>query len=235
MLGGLRVVAVEPGERTVALNDDQRLRLLRLRETHRLLRLCGPRAQLRRAGDFLHDPDAAHGHEVPLDAEALRAVDGQILESDFRDRIRPLGRSDRQVLRGGNRQVARLDLLGAHGCEPLRFGEAEGRLVRADRARQCERGQQGGAERKRSGAVSQPRTGEQAPPAKAAQRPREQESRSVHEPHRIRLDVESVSPRHETRYRTMRLRIGRRWESPAVSRCRQGELKAQARRAQVGE
>src|SRR5207302_1775956 len=91
---GFGVVTIEPRERAIAPELDQGLYLLRFRETDRLPGLGGAGAQLRRAGDLLHDADAAHRHEVPLHTEALGTVDGQILEPDLRDRIRPFACGD---------------------------------------------------------------------------------------------------------------------------------------------
>src|ERR1700730_9242245 len=90
----LRVVAIQPRQRAIPLNVDPGLRPLGLGEPYGLLRLCSTRTQPRGAGNLLHDPDASHGHEVSLYAEALRAVDREIFKTDLRDGIRPLGRRD---------------------------------------------------------------------------------------------------------------------------------------------
>ncbi len=137
------VVAIEPGERRSALDRCDGDILFR----ERLLRLeliaLGAQAQFFRTGELLHDPDAAHGHEIARKAESIGAVDRQIVDAQAQHRIRALAGRYGHFTRCLGAVILGSDLTGALDRAALCFGERERRLRvcerrdERERARQC--------------------------------------------------------------------------------------------------
>mmetsp|Transcript_5424 Transcript_5424/g.20631 ORF Transcript_5424/g.20631 Transcript_5424/m.20631 type:complete len:407 (-) Transcript_5424:230-1450(-) len=123
--------AVQPGERGVALHRGHRLPALGLGQRHVAL---GPRAAGRTlfgAGELLHQTDRAHRHEVACDAEAVRAIDRQVVQAELEDRIGALSGRHGPLPRGTDLGGHRIDLTGMAG------GDAHGGI-------EGQRGRRGG-------------------------------------------------------------------------------------------
>ena len=88
----LLVVAIEPGERGVALQIGERRRAAGLRSFGFALEARCTRLALVAARELLHHADRAHRHEVARQAEAIRAVDRQVVDTRRQRRIGQLRR-----------------------------------------------------------------------------------------------------------------------------------------------
>ena len=101
------VVAIKPRDGGVALNRGYGDALFGGGLFRLALETFGARLALFGPGELLHDAHAAHGHEVSRQAEAILAIDRQIVDSQFGDRIGKLRRRHRHFARGIDSGVLR--------------------------------------------------------------------------------------------------------------------------------
>ena len=85
----------------------------------------GAELALRAAGEFLHEPDLAHRHEVARQAVGIRARHRQVIDAELERGVGQLPGCRRHLARGRDRGILRNELARALGSEPLRFGERE--------------------------------------------------------------------------------------------------------------
>ena len=84
----LGVIAVQPGQRRVALHRGQRQLALRLNPLGLALELLRSELAFFKPWNVLHDADAAHGHEVARDTQPVLSIGRQVVNAQLEHRVR---------------------------------------------------------------------------------------------------------------------------------------------------
>ena len=86
---------------------------------------CRAQAALLGIGEFLHDADPAHGHEIRRQAPRIRPVDGDVVDAQPQHGIRELARCDAALARGGRGVFRAGQLRRARLGQTQRLGERQ--------------------------------------------------------------------------------------------------------------
>src|SRR6185436_15771587 len=117
-------VAVEPGQGGIPLYGGEDCGFFGGGPLGLLLEFLGAKLALLRAGELLHDADAAHRHEVLREAEGISAVDGQVFNASLQRWIGKLAGRDRHLARCKNRSILRSELPRTISRNALGSGQA---------------------------------------------------------------------------------------------------------------
>jgi hypothetical protein len=119
------VVTVEPREGSVAFDRGGEPVLFGGRLVGPALEAFGPQATLVGAGQFLHDADPAHRHEIAGKTVTLVARDRQVVDAELQYRIGQLPRRYGQIPCGGGDRVLSGKLARTRNRQPLRLGQRQ--------------------------------------------------------------------------------------------------------------